>query len=83
MDDLGLSAVEAGGLVSAELVSVGTTTLLAAPVIRRYSTARLALLSAAFGISMQVASVYMDSFGLLLPVRIRSGLAGGRHVPAY
>ena len=40
MDDLGFSAVEAGGLVSAELVSAGTTSLLAASFIRRYSTAR-------------------------------------------
>ena len=82
MDDLGLSAVEAGGLVSAELVSAGTTSLLAAPFIRRYSTARLALLSAAFGISMQVASVYMDSFGLLLPFRVGSGVAGGLLIAA-
>ena len=82
MDDLGFSAVEAGGLVSAELVGAGTTSLLAASFIRRYSTARLALLSATFGISMQVASVYMDSFGLLLPFRNGKGMNGGQLIEA-
>lgn len=77
MDDLALSAVEAGALASAELLVVGVTSLVAAAFVGRFSPVRVALFCVALGVSMQAASTYIGSFWPLVPFRLGSGVASG------
>ena len=77
MDDLALTAVEAGALASAELLIAGVSSLVAAAFVGRFSPARVALSCVAVGVAMQVASTYMGSFWPLVPFRLGSGVASG------
>ena len=77
IDSLGLSEVQAGALVTLEICAVAVTAMLVAPFMTRLSAVRMAQAGVLLALAMQFASILLDSFWMLVPARLATGVGEG------
>ena len=77
IDSLGLSGVQAGALVTLELCAVAVTAMLVAPFMTRLSAVRMAQAGVLLALAMQFGSILLDSFWMLVPARLATGVGEG------
>ena len=74
---LGVSELDAGGLITVELLVVGVTSLVLAPWMAKFSRHRLALLGGIVLLAGQLLSISVTELTLLYPYRIMAGFGAG------
>ena len=82
VDDLGLSARQAGLLASAEMAGAGLGTFVVSPRVHLWNRRRIASIGLASIFVGAVASILSGSYELLIPSRALTGLGEGVIVAA-
>ena len=77
IDGLGLSEVQAGALVTLEICGVAIAATLVAPFMMRLSALRLTQAGVLLAGVMQFGSILLDSFWMLVPARLATGVGEG------